>query len=296
MAAGDSTSPARHPNIRSLQIVDNLHETAPNGEVLKSGSTQGAAPSPRPAPRALPGRREAVRVDSTIALLQSNSLPTLVQRELERMINAGDLPAGAKLNEVSVAALLGVSRGPVREAFRALEEAGLVRMEKNRGVFVRQISLEEADELYEVRAALDGLIGRLAAQRIQPAQLSRLREIVKRMHAVGASRKPSAYFPLNLEFHEILAEIAGNRALLASYRRVVNELNLYRRETLSRNADNIPISTQDHEAIVNAVAKGDAALAARLLFDHVINSRERLHQALRSAPRARSAASDRQSR
>lgn len=237
-----------------------------------------------------PPRQGAAASNSTIAVLQSNSLPTLVQRELERMINAGDLPAGAKLNEVSVAEMLGVSRGPVREAFRALEEAGLVRTEKNRGVFVRQISLAEADELYEVRAALDGLIGRLAAQRIAPAQLVRLREIVKRMHAAGASRKPGVYFPLNLEFHEMLAEAAGNGALLASYRRVVNELNLYRRETLSRNADNIPISTQDHEAIVNAVAKGDAALAGRLLFDHVINSRERLHQALRSPARTRAAA------
>src|SRR5262249_52800877 len=87
-----------------------------------------------------------------IALVRSSSLPTLVEKELERMIVAGDLPAGGKLNEASVAELLGVSRGPVREAFRALEASGLVRLEKNRGVFVRQISVEEADQIYEVRA------------------------------------------------------------------------------------------------------------------------------------------------
>src|SRR3977135_4650130 len=82
---------------------------------------------------------------ATIALVQSNSLPMLVQKELERMILAGDLAAGAKLNEATVADLLGVSRGPVREAFRALEESGLVRLEKNRGVYVRQITVAEAD-------------------------------------------------------------------------------------------------------------------------------------------------------
>lgn len=237
---------------------------------------RGASGTPR-------GPRKAPAPANAIALLQSNSLPTLVAHELERMIVAGDLVAGAKLNEETVAEMLGVSRGPVREAFRSLEQAGLVRTEKNRGVFVRQISLEEANEIYEVRAVLDGLIGRLAATRIQPAALARLREIVRRMHAVGRVRNADAYFPLNLEFHDVLADAAGNRALAANYRRIVNELNLYRRETLARHADAIPISTRDHEAIVDAIARGDAASAERLMREHVMNSRERLHLALATA-------------
>jgi len=223
---------------------------------------------------------------AAIELLRANSLAMLAQRELERRIVSGEIAVGAKLNEVDIASALGVSRGPVREAFRALDQAGLVRVEKNRGVFVRQVSLAEANEIYEVRAALDRLFGRLAAQRITAAQLAKLREIVKRMHTVGASRKHAAYFPLNIEFHDLLAEATGNRALLANYRRVVNELNLYRRETLARNADNFPISTQDHEQIVNAIAARDAALAERLLYEHVINSRERLHKALHIEPPA----------
>lgn len=229
---------------------------------------------------------------NALEILQSQSLTTLVQREIERMIVGGELGAGAKLSENAIAVKLGVSRGPVREALRALEPTGLVRVEKNRGVFVRQISLAEANEIYEVRAALDGLIGRLAAERIQPAQLARLREIVKRMHSVGRMHDASAYFPLNIEFHDVLAEAAGNRALLLNYRRIVNELNLYRRETLTRNAENIDISTGDHESIVNAIAARDAARAERLLFEHVINSRERLHLALQNPP-ARSAKSTR---
>ncbi len=222
--------------------------------------------------------------EAAIELLQQHSLTTLVQREIERQIVSGELAAGSKLNEAELAADLRVSRGPVREAFRALEQAGLVRTEKNRGVFVREVSIEEADEIYEVRAALDGLIGRLAAKRISPAQLARARAVVERMHAAERTLDVDAYFPLNLEFHEILSEAAGNNALRANYRRVVNELNLYRRETLVRNTEHIPVSTRDHEAIVNAIADGDEALAGRLLYEHVINSRERLHEALARNP------------
>ncbi len=217
---------------------------------------------------------------SPIELLQQHSLTSLVQRELERRILGGELPPGAKLNEADLAAELRVSRGPVREAFRALDQTGLVRTEKNRGVFVRQVSLEEANEIYEVRAALEGLIGRLAAKRILPAQVEKIRAVVKKMHAVGKSRDAAAYYPLNVQFHDLLVEAAGNRTLATNYKRVVNELDLYRRETIARSAENIPVSTRDHEAIVNAVARGDEKLAERLLFEHVIISRERLHKAL----------------
>lgn len=216
----------------------------------------------------------------TIELLRQNSLTTLVQREIERRILAGELAPGSKLNEADLASELGVSRGPVREAFRALEQAGLVRNEKNRGVSVRQVSLAEANEIYEVRAALEGMIGRLAATRIRPEQVEKTRAVVKKMHAVARARDAGAYYPLNIEFHELLAQAAGNRALQANYRRVVNELNLYRRETLARDAENIPISTREHEAILEAVARGDAEAAEKLLFVHVIAGRERLHRAL----------------
>lgn len=231
--------------------------------------------------------------ESAIELLQQHSLTTLVLRELERQIVSGELAAGAKLNEADLAAQLRVSRGPVREAFRALEQSGLVRTEKNRGVFVRELSLAEANDIYEVRAALDGLIGRLAAQRIRPEQMAQLKDLIKRMQAAGQARDVDAYFPLNIEFHETLARAAGNASLLSNYRRIVNELNLYRRETLKRNAANIPISTRDHEAIVTAVDKGDAALAEQLLYQHVIDSRERLHQALQGTAGALAAAGPR---
>ena len=223
---------------------------------------------------------------AAIELLRENSLAMLAQRELERRIVSGEIAVGAKLNEVDIANALGVSRGPVREAFRALDQAGLVRVEKNRGVFVRQLSLDEANEVYEVRAALEGLIGRLAAQRIDADEIEQLRAIAKKMAALEKSRKAEAYFALNLEFHEVVARAARNASLLTHYRREVNELDLYRRETIARSIDSIAVSTREHEAIVNALAKGDERLAERLLVEHVLHSRERLHGALAKPARS----------
>ncbi|HZV91779.1 MAG TPA: GntR family transcriptional regulator, partial [Caldimonas sp.] len=116
-----------------------------------------------------------------IALLQNHSLAMLVQRELERMVLSGKLVAGERLNEPVLATRLGVSRGPVREAIRTLAEKGLVRIEKNRGTFVREISVGEADEIFEVRASLDRLAGRKVAGSIGAEHLAQLRDMVGEM-------------------------------------------------------------------------------------------------------------------
>ena len=216
-----------------------------------------------------------------LELLRSHSLTTLVRRELEHRIVSGKLAPGDKLNEEDIAGQLNVSRGPVREAFRALESAGLLRVEKNRGVFVRRVSIAEADEIYEVRAGLDQLIGRIVAARIRPAEVAQLRELLKRMQQAARARDVEAYYPLNFRFHDRLAELTGNTTLLAAYRRLVNELHLYRKETLARGADSFPISTREHAEIVDALAHKDADRAGRLLYEHAMESRDRLHATLR---------------
>jgi phosphonate utilization transcriptional regulator len=217
---------------------------------------------------------------SAIALLRRHSLTSLVQQELERRILAGDILPGDKLNESDVAAELDVSRGPVREAFRALEQAGLVVTEKNRGVFVRQVSLQEADEIYEVRAGLDELIGRLAAERATGREIEELRGLIDEMRVAGKAKDVDAYYPLNVRFHDRLAQIAGNGTLLAAYRRLINELHLFRRRTLERGTDSFHTSTRQHAEIVEAVASRDGVRAGELLFQHAVKSRSRLHEAL----------------
>jgi phosphonate utilization transcriptional regulator len=220
---------------------------------------------------------------TTIALVQSSSLPMLVQRELEQMILAGELSVGAKLNEVALAERLGVSRGPVREAFRALEESGLVRQEKNRGVFVRQVSVEEADEIYEVRAVLDEWVGRKLAQTATAVQVKELKGLVERMDRAATKNDIDAWHALNLEFHDRLVAYAGNAKLLATYRRLVNELNLFRRQTLAQRGA-LALFTREHRDVVAKIASGKAAAAGKALRDHVMGSRELMHRSRPAAP------------
>ena len=263
--------------------------------MLKSSTAPRGGARTHPPPETAARRSTAPREGAdAIALLQSSSLPALVQKELERMILAGELPAGGKLSEASVAALLGVSRGPVREAFRALEASGLVRLEKNRGVFVRQVSVTEADEIYELRAVLDEFVGRRVAQTATGDDIRDLRARIDRMERAAARGDVDAYAAANLEFHDRLVSLAGNEKLLATYRRLVNELHLYRRATLAQ-IGTLPVSTREHRDIVDRIASGQAAAAGRALFDHVMASRDRMHRG-RSAPRAAAAGATRKAR
>jgi phosphonate utilization transcriptional regulator len=239
-----------------------------------------ARPNERTVPR-------AVADDHPIALIQAHSLPALVQRELARMILAGDLPAGAQLREVEVASMLGVSRGPVREAFRALEESGLVRLEKNRGVFVRQIGQDEVDQIFELRAVLDEFAGRRAAQKATPAQTAELRELVERMEKATARGDVDDYHEANVAFHDRIVELAGNPKLTFLYRRLVNELHLHRRASLGQQGI-LPLSMSEHRAIVDHIASGHAAAAGRALHEHAAASRERVrHTTETPLPKAR---------
>ena len=208
-----------------------------------------------------------------IAQLQSNSLANLVQREIERMILDGTLPSGAKLTEATLADQIGVSRGPLREAFRMLEEAGLVRTEKNRGVFVRDVPVEEALEIFEVRAVMDLYVGRKLAQGITPTEVRELRQLVDAMEQAVKSDNAHDYHRFNLKFHDRLLELAGNGKLLATYRRLVNELSLFRRQNLT--SESMTVYSREHRQIVKAIAAGDPEAAGQAMYQHVMNSRER---------------------
>ena len=210
----------------------------------------------------------------TITLLQTSSLSSVVQSELERMILSGELPPGEKLTEVALAARLGVSRGPLREAFRMLEEAGLVRTEKNRGVFVRDLPVEEAIEIFDLRAAMDELVGRRLAAGIAPAALKEIRGLVDQMEHAVKAKDAHHYHLLNLRFHDRLVELAGNGKLTAIYRKLIKELSLFRRLNLS-DGGLMPISVGEHRQIVKAIAAGDADAAGKAMFQHVMESKER---------------------
>ena len=210
----------------------------------------------------------------TITLLQTSSLSSVVQGELERMILSGELRPGEKLTEMALAARLGVSRGPLREAFRMLDESGLVRTEKNRGVFVRDLPVEEAIEIFDLRAAMDQHVGRRLAVSISPVALKEIRALVEQMEQAVKAKDAQRYHLLDLRFHDRLVELAGNGKLTAIYRKLIKELSLFRRLNL---ADGwlMPISAGEHRQIVKAIASGDAEAAGRAMYEHVIKSKER---------------------
>src|SRR5258705_10039579 len=163
---------------------------------------------------------------TALQLVQSNSLPALVQVEIEQLILCGDLAIGQRINESELAARFGTSRGPIREALRALEESRLVRSEKNRGVFVREISVAEADEIYDVREALDQLIGQRVAERATPEQLRDLEAVLAEMDGATGRRDIKSHQLIHLKFHDMPVDFSGNSPLAQTYRLVTKRLLL----------------------------------------------------------------------
>jgi phosphonate utilization transcriptional regulator len=210
----------------------------------------------------------------TIALLQTSSLTTVVQQEIERAILGGEYAPGSKLNEADLAEKLGVSRGPVREAFRMLDEAGLVRTEKNRGVFVRNIPMSEALEIFDLRAAMDEWVGKRLAKSITDAELKELKSLVADMELAVREQNAHQYHVLNLKFHDRMVEMSGNRKLTDTYRKLIKELSLFRRQNL---ADSKLMRTflNEHKQIVKAIGSGDEQAAAAAMHNHVMQSRQR---------------------
>ena len=217
-------------------------------------------------------------VPTVLQLVQSNSLPALVQAEIEQLILRGELAIGRRINESGLASRFGMSRGPIREALRALEESRLVRSEKNRGVFVREVSVAEADEIYDVREALDQLIGQRVAERASAEQLGELEAVVAEMDEATGTQDIKSYHALNLKFHDMLVDFAGNARLTETYRHLTKGLLLFRLRGL-QDGGGFAVSNTEHKAVVAAIAAGDPARAGRLLRRHALESRARMHKA-----------------
>jgi DNA-binding GntR family transcriptional regulator len=219
------------------------------------------------------------RTTAAIKLLRNHSLPSLVQSQLEVLILNGRLPPGSQLTEVSLAGQMGISRGPLREAFRGLEEKGLVRVEKNRGAFVRTISPEEGDQIYEVRLAMEELIMKKLVANPGVLREAKLGELLDKADNLACKGDFGGCHQCNIAFHDRLALATGNATLLDNYRRLVGELSLFRHQGHARIADasSLRASVADHREILTAVSAGDAKTAIRLIRNHLEASRKRLH-------------------
>lgn len=211
--------------------------------------------------------------------VRAQSLASEVQRRIEALILGGILEPGQRLNEVALARQLGVSRGPVREAARALERTGLVTVIMNRGAFVRSMTIDEVMEAYELNAVLFGFAaGKLAAS-ATAAQAIELRDAVDGMDRAAEAGDPERFFALNTLFHERLVAFAGNRQAEAVYLASTRKLLLLRRRSFDR-SQNMAASNAQHRAVLDTVLAGDAELARRRAEAHTRAGRARFLAAI----------------
>lgn len=208
------------------------------------------------------------------------SVATGIYRELENLIIEGKLEPGDRINEKSFADQRGISRGPIREACRRLEEAGLVEFKVNRGFFVRVLDLRDVLEIYDVRAALFSHAGRILARRITNEQIAELAGLHEEMEAAIAAGEADVFYTVNRQFHSRIMTFTGNRHLADIYEGLDRELHIWRKRALILDG-NVRASSAEHGLILEVLRNGNPTRIAEMLRDHSLAGRNRL---LRTMP------------
>ena len=222
---------------------------------------------------------QTAATEAAIEPIKAESLTHTVREQIEAMIMRGEIAAGERLNENALAAKLNVSRGPVREATRLLAEAGLATMIHNRGVFAREIKLADVLHGYDVRAGLAHAAGRLAALRATRTQVAELRSLWQDMERAVAEENSDLYAEINRTFHTRIVEMTRNARLIEFYAVTERELFLFlRRGVLGSSRPRL--SNQEHAQILEAIAAGDDAGAARAFETHILNGKQRMLETL----------------
>lgn len=203
------------------------------------------------------------------------SLTAVVLQELERQILSGNLGPGEPVNEKAFAERNSVSRGPIREACRKLEQAGLVTIIPNRGVFVRKLQAKDAIEICDIRAVLSGYAGRILAETVNSSQMADLTEMVERMEKEAKLRNVEGFYSINSEFHQAIFDFADNQRLREMYAAINKELYLFRWRAMLVSPD-LEKSNREHQEILKALSERDAARTAMMMERHAISVKNRI--------------------
>jgi DNA-binding GntR family transcriptional regulator len=195
----------------------------------------------------------------------------------------GRLEPGRRLKEEELARELGISRTPIREALLMLQAEGLVDAVPNRGALVRVHTPEDLDDLYQLRALLEGYAARRAATRISDAQVEVLRESCERFDRLDPATDLREVVRENMLFHSAIFEAAGSSRLESMVRRVV-ELPLVYKSYIWYSPDQQRISVHYHRQIANALAARDAERAELIMKEHIFEARDLLVSHLREHP------------
>lgn len=219
---------------------------------------------------------------NTVATLPLDYQPTgglsaseLAFRAVWQRISHGAIEPGALLTEERLAASLSISRTPLREAVRRLEDLGLVEREASRGLRVTPLSMREMLELSATRAAIEGTLVAAAANRIRAGEAvpTRLEAIHDRLQRVVRVRDAELALAIGREFHEEIRRLAANRSAGRFHDQLLLAFERYRH--LAAHAPGRPeLVFAEHEAILAALRDGDAVAADALMRRHIAQARD----------------------
>jgi DNA-binding GntR family transcriptional regulator len=209
-------------------------------------------------------------MDGTTFPIARSSLPEAAAERLRTLIIEGDLAPGARLNERELSERLGVSRTPLREAFRMLASDGLLVQLPNRGAQVVSLSREDARHAFEVMASLEGLAGELAAARVTDQDIADLGVLQDEMERAHARRDLPNYYRVNRAIHDRINEIAGNPVLTHTFRTLNARLHALRfRSNLVQGKWDKAV--KEHRGMVEALAARNGERLRDLLVRHLRN-------------------------
>ncbi len=211
--------------------------------------------------------------------LRSTSIASLVRAKIEEEIISGDRQGGEHLSEQELTRTFQVSRGPVREALRALEGQGLLEQKKNKGWFVKRLSKREVEQVFEMRDILDkGMARLLVSKQKEPdyvTHLSELEGLVDKMEAAIDRNDIRSYARLNQDFHDTLLAAAGNDHLTKTYRNMMCELASHVVKSLELE-DAMRSSNAEHREIVSALKDRNENRLCKVFASHRMHTRERM--------------------
>lgn len=192
---------------------------------------------------------------------------TLREKILENIRDAilkGTLKAGERVSEPDLAERYGISRTPIREAFRQLESEGYLTVVPRKGAVVTSLSERDVAEFYEIKSILEGYAANLAAQKLTDKEIERLITINKRLADLAAAGDVKTFFRVHDEFHELFLRASGNHKLLELIQQLLKKFNRLRIASLSL-PGRMEVSVQEHEKIIEAFRNRDGAAANNLV-------------------------------
>ena len=218
---------------------------------------------------------------SPIRLEGYQPLRDMVFDVLMSAIMQGQLSPGERLLEVQLADEMGVSRTPVREAIRRLELEGFVVMVPRKGAYVAGLSINDVEEVYEIRTVLETLAVRLAAQRMQPADYAQLDELSEKMRATWQEGNVDNWVSLDASFHELLYKFSRNERLVAMMNNIMEQLSRYRIISLA-NVEVRHNSLSEHQELIEALKRHGSEAAATAVAMHIENTKQSLINMLKA--------------